>query len=211
MRKLSAHSSKKTEYIQKLEVALQGGGIGAELPLLRAVVKRLPFQPFKNLFQANTYITSQAEVAVANAKAGGEKSLFAHIISEADKGEQLDDLDVKLEASALIVAGSDTTAVTLTYLVWAVSSRPDLRASLVHELSKLPDQYNDRDLEQLPLLNAVIEETLRLYGAAPGGIPRAVPEGGTTIEGYFFPGGTTVTTQAYTLHRDSTLFPDPLQ
>ncbi len=101
--------------------------------------------------------------------------MFAHIILEAEKGEQLDDLDVKLEASALIVAGSDTTAVTLTYLVWAVLSRPDLRALLVRELSKLPDEYGDRDLEELPLLCAVVEETLRLYGAAPGGTPRAVP------------------------------------
>ena len=148
---------------------------------------------------------------MANAKAGGERSLFAHIISEAEKGEQLDDLDVKLEASALIVAGSDTTAVTLAYLIWVVLSRSDLRAQLQQELSKLPDEYGDRELEELPLLNAVIEETLRLYGAAPGGIPRAVPEGGAHLDGYFIPQGTTVTTQAYTLHRDPDLFRTPLQ
>ena len=211
MFRLEADCSKKTEYIQKLEAALQGGGIGAELPLVRAIGKRLPFQPFINLFQANTYITSRAEIAVTNAKAGGEKSLFAHIIAEAEKGEQLDDIDVKLEAGALIVAGSDTTAVTTTYLVWALLSRPDIKACLEQELSTLPTKYGDRDLEELPLLNAVIEETLRLYGAAPGGIPRAVPAGGTHLEGHFLPGGTTVTTQAYTLHRDPEVFPHPLK
>ena len=68
-----AECLEKTEYIQKLEMALQGGGIGAELPLFRILGKRLPFQPFINLFQANSFITSRAEMAVANAEAGEEK------------------------------------------------------------------------------------------------------------------------------------------
>ena len=95
---------------------------------------------------------------MTNANAGGEKTLFAHIMREADKGEKLDDLDLKLEASGLIVAGSDTTAITLTYLVWAILSRPDLTRMLQQEVGVLPDDYTDGHLEELPLLNAIIEE-----------------------------------------------------
>ena len=75
----------------------------------------------------------------------------------------------------------------------------------------MDEDYGDTDLEKLPLLNAVIEETLRLYGAAPAGLPRAVPPGGVTIDEQFIPAGTTVTTQAYTFHRDPALFPRPLE
>ncbi|KAK5053854.1 hypothetical protein LTR84_001816 [Exophiala bonariae] len=202
---------KKDEYIRILEIALMGGGIGAELPLVRAIGKHLPFEPFKTLFGGNKYIMEKAQTAVNNAYAAdGEKNLFAHIIHEAGKGEQLDEIDVKLEAGALIVAGSDTTAVTLTYLVWCVLSSPELSASLCAELKGLPVDYSDRDLEDLPVLSAVIEETLRLYGAAPGGIPRQKPNGPEYLGGYLIPAGTTVTTQAYSLHRNARIFPDPL-
>jgi cytochrome P450 len=118
---------------------------------------------------------------------------------------------VHLEASGLIIAGTDTTSVTLTYLVWAVLSQPTLQAELEHEVAALTSDYGDTDLEKLPLLNAVIEETLRLYGAAPAGLPRSVPPGGVTIDGQVIPAGTTVTTQAYTYHRDPELFPRPLE
>lgn len=149
---------------------------------------------------------------MTNSKAQGEgTNIFANIIREAEKGEHLEDFDVQLEASALIVAGSDTTAITLTYLTWAVLSRPALRDELEQEVALLPEDFGDGDIEDLPLLNAVVEETLRLYGAAPGGLPRMVPPAGTTLGGYFFPPGTTVTTQSYTFHRVPRLFPNPFE
>ena len=188
---------------------MQGGGIGAELLIVRAIGKYLPFEPFKSLLGANSQFQDVAQIAVTNAKAGGEKNLFAHIIHEAEKRERLDDVDLKLEAMALIVAGSDTTAVSLTYLVWAVLSQPPLQTLLEEEVGGLPPNYSERDVEDLPILNAVIEETLRLYGAAPGGTPRAVPAGGAKLGDYYVPAGLTVTTQAYTMHRDPTVFPNP--
>jgi cytochrome P450 len=66
------------------------------------------------------------------------------------------------------------------------------------------------ELENAPLLNSVIEETLRLYGAAPGALPRVVPSQGIIISGHQLPGGTEVSTQAYTLHRDPRIFQEPL-
>jgi cytochrome P450 len=189
---------------------MMGGGIGAELPLLRTVGKRIPLESFQHLFGASDYLAGKAQVAVENARKGDDdKNLFAYIIKESEKGERLDDLDVKIEAGALIAAGSDTTAVSTTYLVWAVLSRPSLQSLLEEELAGLPQDYSERELEELPILNAVIDETLRLYGAAPGGTPRSVPDGGAHLGGYYFPAGVSVTTQAYTMHRDPRIFPNP--
>ncbi|KAK4545859.1 hypothetical protein LTR36_002423 [Oleoguttula mirabilis] len=180
------------------------------MPIAREIGRRLPFRAAQELFGGNDFLNDYGQVAVDNMKAQqGGKNIFANMMAEAEKGEQLDDLDVKLEATALIVAGTDTTAISLTYLVWAVLSQSSLQKELEQEVAALPDGYRDADLERLPLLQAVIEESLRLYGAAPGMLPRAVPPGGVDLGGYYLPQATTATTQSYSLHRDPNSFPDP--
>jgi cytochrome P450 len=61
------------------------------------------------------------------------------------------------------------------------------------------------------VLNNIIQETLRLYSAAQAGLPRVVPREGVTFAGFWIPGGTVTATQAYTLHRDADVFPEPLK
>ncbi|TEY87498.1 hypothetical protein BOTCAL_0001g00240 [Botryotinia calthae] len=121
----------------------------------------------------------------------------------------LSDSDIVNNAMAFMIAGSDTTANTMTYLTWAVCKHPEIKKALVEELSTLPSNFVDTDLHSLPLLNNVIEETLRLYCAAPSALPRVVLEEGVEFNGYALPRGTTVSTQAYTLHRNVEYFPDP--
>ncbi|KAK3680333.1 hypothetical protein LTR37_021332 [Vermiconidia calcicola] len=201
-----------SDYIRTLQKALMGSGIGVELPLVRWVGSRLPLQSCREMFAVNETLLSYGNVAVANMKtAQAHTNIFANMMAEAEKGERLDDEDVRMEAQNLIVAGTDTTSITLTYLIWAVLLRPELQHRVEAEIKTLPENFCDSDVEQLQLLTAVIEETLRLYGAAPGGLPRIVPIGGTVMNDVFLPGGTTVTTQAYTYHRDPKLFQDPLR
>lgn len=118
---------------------------------------------------------------------------------------------IQKEAQIYIVAGSDTTANTLTYLVHALSSEAhsDVRDKLLSELSNLSEDVSDRDLRELPYLNHVINETLRLFGPIPSGLPRAVPAEGATLSGNFIPGGTAVSSQSYSLQRNPNVFPDP--
>lgn len=202
--------SQLNRYIRVLQSSLKGGGIGSELPFVRWICKYIPIQSFRDMFRGNDFIQEYANIAVKNSKKEDVgQNIFATVIHEAEKGEQMDDTDVKLEATGLIVAGSDTTAVTMTYLVWAVLSNRRLQADLEAEVAALPQDFGNLELESLPLLNAVIQETLRLYGAAPGGLPRMVPAGGVTMNDCFLPTGTTVTTQSYTFHRNAELFPDP--
>lgn len=113
------------------------------------------------------------------------------------------------DAEAMILGGSDTTAITLAYLIWAVTKHPSTEQRLVEEVNGLPYGFKGYDLKRLPYLNQVIDEALRLYGAAPAGLPRTVPAGGRVLCEHFLPDGVSVTTHAYTLHRDPKIFPEP--
>ena len=152
-------------------------------------------------------------MAVVNAQSRNlsKANLFSKIIAESQKegANSLTEYEVAFEAGGFIVAGSGTTAVSLTYLVWAVLNDPDVQTRLEDEVAQLQLGFDDHQLEKLPFLNAVIDETLRLYGAAPGSLPRQPPKGGAWLEGYFVPEGTTVSSQSYTLHRDGSIYPDP--
>jgi cytochrome P450 len=189
-----------------------GAGIMVEMPLLR-LLRFVPITAVQEMFNANDYIIKGAGRAVEMARSRtGEANIFAKVIDDCEKeGEgHIDDMDVRIEAMNVIIAGTDTTGVTLTYLTWAILQRPELRRMLEEETAGLKDGFTENDLIALPLLNAVIEETLRLYGAAPSSLPRVVPQGGAKMGGHYIPQGTTVSTQAYTFHRDPEIWEDPL-
>lgn len=184
----------------------------SELPFLKYIFPYVPLQTFREMFGTDNSLLRYAQYLLAYSRKNSEshRNIFSGMVYESEKDEaSLTDIDVAVEAGNLIVAGSDTTAITLTYLIWAVLSRPKLRADLERELATLQDGWEESQLEALPLLNATITETLRLHGAAPGSLPRSVPDGGATFSGYYVPGGVTVSTQSYTFHRDSTLYPNP--
>jgi cytochrome P450 len=196
-----------------LEAGLIGNGIGAELPWLRAILSRVPVKPLQEAFNSTNYVLNYGTKAVENAKNHGEDSnLMAAVLTEAAREDtSLDDMTVRTEATSLIFAGSGTTANTMTYMMWSVLRRPALQQALEEEVAKLGNaEFTDARLEeQLPLLNATIQETLRLYCAVPGSLPRVAPPGGAQIGGYYVPEGTTCSTQAYTLHRDDASWTRP--
>lgn len=171
------------------------------------------------MFNSTNYILDYGMKAVANAKKaireGRTNNLMSTIIEDAEKEgggkAALRDIDIQVEATGLIFAGSGTTANTLSFAVWNIASRPELRERLELEASTLSEGFKSDDLEFLPLLNAVINETLRLYAAVPGSLPRIVPANGAMMCGYYLAPGTIVSTQAWTYHRDASLYPNPLE
>ncbi|KAF7549513.1 hypothetical protein G7Z17_g6337 [Cylindrodendrum hubeiense] len=205
---------KKTEHMQKIEDAAKFGLISSELPLLCNILRWVPMKAVRDLVNSDEKVQTLAEETMRQAQRSGigATNIFSKLIAENEKDcESYTDYQLAFEAGGFIVAGSGTTAVSLTYLVWAVLSNPAVQAKLEAEVKTLQPSYTDSDLEQLPYLSAVIEETLRVYSAAPGALPRTVPAGGATLAGYFVPEGITVSTQAYTLHRDAIAYPEPNQ
>ncbi|KAF2206252.1 hypothetical protein CERZMDRAFT_103576 [Cercospora zeae-maydis SCOH1-5] len=114
----------------------------------------------------------------------------------------LDSLDVASECADHLLAGIDTTADSLMFLIWALS-RPEnaaIQRLLIEELRSLPDEaFAD-----------VIRETLRLYNPLPASEPRSIGVD-CVIDGYTVPAGTVVNMSPYSLHRNADVFPEPLK
>jgi len=198
------------QFIRVLKKLTMGAGIMVEMPFLR-LLRFVPISAIQEMFNANEFILEGAGRAVEMARSRtGESNIFAKVIEDCRKEGDIDDMDVRIEAMNIIIAGTDTSGVTLTYLTWAILQRPELQAALEAETAELKEGFTENDLIDLPLLNATIEETLRLYGAAPSSLPRVVPQGGTKFAGHYIPQGVTVDTQAYTFHRDPQIWSDPL-
>ncbi|KAH8760076.1 cytochrome P450 monooxygenase-like protein [Hyaloscypha sp. PMI_1271] len=110
----------------------------------------------------------------------------------------------------------------MTYLKWELSRNPGLQSALRKELlnlssplvytpnasqgeRRLPDP---KELDSLPLLNAVLKEVLRVYPPTPALLDRVTPPGGAVIEGYAIPGGIRVGTSAKVMHLNEEVFSD---
>ncbi|KAH9002282.1 cytochrome P450 [Lactarius hatsudake] len=131
------------------------------------------------------------------------------------------DRDVISEHMGHLVGGCDTSSTTLSYLCWELTRRADVAKKLRAELDTvMPNRKAFPDittLQNLPYLSAFIKEGLRLYGAAPSLLERVVPSSSVKtsvpeafdLMGYALPPGTVVATQAWSAHRDPTVFPAP--
>lgn len=68
-----------------------------------------------------------------------------------------------------------------------------------------PIQYTE-SRQHLPYFAACIKEGLRLNPPATGFFSRIVPAGGKIIDGHFVPGGTEVTSHAYSIQRNKDVY-----
>jgi cytochrome P450 len=103
------------------------------------------------------------------------------------------DEEIIEEASALLFAGVETTAMGLIWTFYLLGKNPQAYEKLVDELvTTFPDKNTKISYDMckdLPYLTAVIHESLRAKSPASIVLPRLVPEGGATICGYFLPEG----------------------
>src|SRR5204862_7443346 len=85
-----------------------------------------------------------------------------------DQGEAMTDTQLRDEAVTLLLAGHETTAIALSYLVYLLSENSAVAARLREEIdSRLGGRAPCMDdLPKLRYLDAVVRETLRLYPPA---------------------------------------------
>lgn len=203
------------EYSRDLERITKVGALRATFPALVDFSWVVPVPAFRDALKHDMNMRSYASESVQRYKdlvkadpGNVPETLFRHMYSAEEKGE-IPFNELRDQAQSYLAAGTVTTAISLTYLTWAVCRHPEIQAELVKDLKALPGDFTDAELRKLPLLNHVIDEALRLYSAAPSPLPRVVPAGGAEVAGYWLDEGTEISTQAYGMHRDPEIFPKP--
>jgi len=107
----------------------------------------------------------------------------------------LTDEEIVVELTNLIFAGTDTTGTTFTYMFWELARNPQWQNRLREELEavsweEVVPKY--KAVSQLSMLEAVVQETLRLWPAAPASLPRIALAKGGTVDGIAVPGHVSV-------------------
>ncbi|KAK4670011.1 uncharacterized protein QC763_207920 [Podospora pseudopauciseta] len=109
-----------------------------------------------------------------------------------------------------VIAGSDTTAVSLSSVIYHLHKYPAAKARLIEEIdsvaAKLDGIITYAEAIKLPYLTAVINEAMRIHPATGFILERIVPKGGVTLHGVYLPAGTVVGVNSWVLHRNKDIF-----
>ncbi|KAG7577948.1 Cytochrome P450 [Arabidopsis thaliana x Arabidopsis arenosa] len=110
----------------------------------------------------------------------------------------------------LILGGTDTSAQTIEWTMAEIIDKPNILERLRKEIDSVVGKtrlIQEKDLPNLPYLQAVIKEGLRLHPPAPL-LGRKVLEG-CTIGGCYVPKNTSLFVNAYAVMRDPDSWEDP--
>ncbi|KAL3423004.1 cytochrome p450 pisatin [Phlyctema vagabunda] len=125
---------------------------------------------------------------------------------------KITDKDIRVSAVANVGAGSDTTSITLSAILYCLCKNPSTMKKLRQELDDatnsgfISDPITFQQAQSLPYLQAVIKEGLRIHPATGFTMPRIVPKGGKEITGHYFPAGTVVGINSWVAHRNKEVF-----
>ncbi|MET0388813.1 MAG: cytochrome P450 [Polyangiales bacterium] len=151
------------------------------------------------------------EIVAHRRAAGGDRGdVLSMLLATRDEdGSALTDQDICDEVLTLIVAGHDTTANTLTWAWHLLTQNPEVQEALYQEVHRVVGEraLTPEDLPKLPLVEQVIQETLRLYPVI--WIGDRVPQQDIELGGYLIPKGSEVVFSMYVTQRDERFFPDP--
>jgi unspecific monooxygenase len=127
-----------------------------------------------------------------------------------EQGQPMTDVELRDELMTLLVAGHETTAISLAWALYWIHHLPQVREKLLQDLDALGENPDPSAIVRLPYLNAVCQETLRIYPVAMLALNRVV-KSPLQIGGYKFEPGTLLVACIYLTHHREDLYPEPKQ
>ncbi|THV48370.1 hypothetical protein BGAL_0252g00020 [Botrytis galanthina] len=174
-------------------------GLYAQAPML---------QMLQNVIK-RTWSYTFAEVASRSQKPKQTSDMLNNFLKlQEEKPEKLS----KQEITGSLMAGHDVLAITLRSVFYYLARTPIVLDKLRAEISSVESKYPLPALIpysavlELPYLDAVIHEALRIHANTGTILERVVPPEGAEIDGYQIPGGTIVGVNAWVIHRNTDIF-----
>jgi cytochrome P450 len=162
--------------------------------------------------QARRFLINAIRTMIARRRKTGPQGdlvdlLFQGSTPDDDKG--LSDELVADNILGFIMAGHETTAVSLTWVLYIIAAHPPTRTRLLAEIKAVAgeDPIRAKHIPQLIFTKQVICETMRLYPQAFS-LTRVAQEA-TTLAGQKVAAGQRVNIPIYAIHRRAEMFLDP--
>ena len=145
-------------------------------------------------------------------RSAGKHDLLSKYMAGAEKhSDFLDGENLLRLIASTVSAGFDTTAFTMTIMLYYAMQNPSVMKTLLQELENAirtgnmtPPRYETTG--KLPYLDAVMREALRCYPLALVPLERCVPQGGAWLCNVWLPGGSTVGCHPTVVHQDRKCF-----
>lgn len=172
----------------------------------------LPNSRLTNAHLAKEMVKSR----IARGPTEDRKDFWHHILAADEtkdkKGLTLPEMVVN--AFSIAIAGSDGTATALTASIYFLLTHQDVYLQLTdairHEFhSEANITSPSLSASQIPLLDAVLHEAMRVYPPVAVTLPRVVPHGGEMMDGLYVPAGTTVGVNHLATYRSERNFHRP--
>jgi cytochrome P450 len=191
------------------ESALGFFGIDFALRLLRG-----PGSPWRKLMASRAVLDGIVYEEIGRRRAapdsGREDILSLLVAARGENGEAFTDREIRDQVMTLMFAGHDTSTSTVTFALYELAHHPDALERLIEEgdrvLGGAPPTIDQMERE-LPYLDMVVDEVLRLYPPAWIGPRRAVRD--FEFGGYAVPRGAYVNYVSWASHRLPEVFPEP--
>ncbi|KAH0035830.1 benzoate 4-monooxygenase cytochrome P450, partial [Aureobasidium melanogenum] len=211
-------SAKFHEWIQLAVGSMKKGALGDSLgryPTIAALVKRL----FPGIIDKILQDTRKHEAHTMNLvrrrlKKDSDRPDFLTRIIEEREAHGISDSQIAAHSSDFIIAGSETTATTLSCATYYLLRDPAIYDKLRKEIRSAFSSYeeiNSASASKLKLVNAICLEAMRMYPPLPFALPRVVPDGGDSVDGYMLPEGIIVSTNPFAASMSSANFKDPFK
>ncbi|ORZ02515.1 cytochrome P450 [Syncephalastrum racemosum] len=133
-----------------------------------------------------------------------------------DPQDRLSMGDIILEMTQFLIAGSETTATTISFVFIQLLQNPETLDRLQKELDAATfdegsSAFRHQELKDLPYLNAVINETMRLNHILICGVERQAHKDFVLGGRFFVPKGTLVTMNLQHAQTNPEYWPEPLR
>ncbi|KAJ7527169.1 hypothetical protein O6H91_16G039800 [Diphasiastrum complanatum] len=143
----------------------------------------------------------------------GKESHLLDFLQSLKGKESLSDKTIAGILCDLVLAGTDTTSVTAEWALSEILANPHILHKAQEEIASVVGQerlVQESDLVNLPYLQAIVRETLRLHPALPLGIPH-YNSVATHLAGYTIPAGSTLLINISAIGRDPANWSHPTQ
>ncbi|XP_007039963.2 PREDICTED: geraniol 8-hydroxylase [Theobroma cacao] len=120
---------------------------------------------------------------------------------------------IKVLLLDMVVGGSDTSSNSIEFTLAEVVNKPEVMRKAQQELDEVVGKENiveETHVHKLPYLLAIMKESLRLHPVLPLLVPHS-PSEDCTVGGYAIPKGCRVFVNAWAIHRDPSVWENPLE